>query len=278
MDSDFTLKDGGLLINRVAGALLALAVMLALKYHYSLAGPEGLKWMLAPVARLTAWISDTRPVWESGVGYTDFSRGMIIAPACAGINFMIMAFGLGAFCGLLRIRRLPPLLAWLGLCLAGAYILTLMVNPIRIALAGILYQADFYAGWVTPERVHRIAGSAVYLGALGLFFKVLQPIIIFYGARWDGHEQPGNAFTRSWRLPVGWYLLGAVGVPTANLLFKPPLPAYGEHCLTVIAVSLALAGAMGLVRRFRRSSRNGQADPSESTESGYAAQGADCGR
>ena len=153
--SDYVL--GHVRLNRLLGTLVALLLMMAFKRHFSAAAANQLSWILAPTARLMEWLTLARPVWESGVGYTDFSRGIIIAPACAGINFMIMVFGLAAFYGLVQIRRLAPLLIWLALSLAVAYGLALMVNTLRIALSMWLYRADIYSAWITPRRVHRLA-------------------------------------------------------------------------------------------------------------------------
>jgi exosortase K len=234
-------------LSRMIGALLALMVMLAIKGHYSTATAGQLNWMLAPTARLTAWLTTAHPVWEAGTGYVDFGRGIIIAPACAGINFMIMAFGLAAFSGLLRIDRLTPMLAWLALSLAVAYGLALAVNAVRIAASMALYQSEIHWAWFTVGRVHRLTGVGIYLGALGLFFKVLAPIIGCYcngsGTRPAGFAPP------AW-LPLGWYLLGAVGVPTANQMFRNPAAGYGEHCVMVILAAVALYVGGRLIRLF----------------------------
>jgi exosortase K len=236
-------------INQLLAAILALLVMLALKGHYSTATAGQLTWMLAPTARLTAWLTSAHPVWEAGTGYVDFGRGIIIAPACAGINFMIMAFGLAAFCGLSRIGRLVPLLAWLVLSLAVAYGLTIAINAVRIAISMQLYRAEIHWAWLTADRVHRLAGVGIYLGALGLFFKALTPIIACYCNRSDPRDRPAGFILPVW-LPLGWYLLGAVGVPTANLLFRNPAAGYGEHCITVILAGLAIYAGGRLIRWF----------------------------
>ena len=234
-------------INRTMGSVLALLVMLVIKAHYSTATAGQLTWMLAPTARLTAWLTAARPVWEAGTGYVDFSRGIIIAPACAGINFMLMAFGLAALCGLLRIGRLLPLMAWLVLSLAGAYSLSLGVNAVRIALSMALYRSGFHWAWLTVQRVHLLVGVGVYLGALGLFFKALTPIIDCYCNHSDAGRRPAGFALPDW-LPLGWYLLGAVGVPTANLLFRDPAADYGAHCITVILTGLILYIGARLIR------------------------------
>jgi exosortase K len=233
-------------INRLLAAMVAMVVMLMLKRHYSLAGPEQLSWILLPTARLTAWLTGAHPVWEAGVGYADFNRGIVIAPACAGVNFMIMAFGLAVFCGLGRLRRFTVLTAWMALSLFGAYLLALGANTLRIAVSMVLYQADIYSAWLTPDALHRLTGVWLYLGVLGLFFKGLQPIINAVEDRFDPQYRPHRAIWPAW-LPLGWYLLGAVGVPALNLVFQQPLPAFGGHCLTVVAAAVVLwVGAISI--------------------------------
>lgn len=238
-------------LNQWLVAMLAVVVMLMLKRHYSLAGPDQLTWILSPTARLIAWLTGANPVWEAGVGYADFGRGIIIVPACAGINFMIMAFGLAVFCAIGRLQRFALLTLWMAAALAGAYLLTLGVNTLRIAVSMALYQADIYGAWLTPERLHRLAGVWIYLIALGLFFKGLQPIINALGDRFDPHCRFDRVIWPAW-LPLLWYLTGAVGVPVANLVFRDPLPGFGRHGLTVVAAAIALWGGTGLVKRFVR--------------------------
>ena len=240
------LDEQNIRLNRMLGAALTVLTMLALKQFYSQAGADQLAWMLAPTARLTAWLNQAQPVWESGAGYVDFARGIIIAPGCAGINFLIMAFGLAACCGLPHLRQLPHVLAWLAISLAGAYVAALVVNTVRIILSMYLYQADIYGGPLTLERVHRVIGTGIYMGALGLFFWGLQPIISRYCKRMAGCTVPAGPPLPLW-FPLGWYVIGAVGVPVVNLLFRRPSDQFVEHCATVVpAALLAWAGAMGV--------------------------------
>lgn len=238
---------------RLPAALLTVVVMLLLKRHYSLATAEQLDWVLAPTAGLVAWCTAASPVLENGVGYVDPAQGIIVAPACAGINFMIMAFGLAAFCGLNQIRRPAGQLVWLALAFATAYCLTLPVNAVRIALSLTLYQADIYTGWLTAERVHRLAGIGLYLGALWLLYLGLRRIIARFWGRFDQQDQLGLM-----RLPgclvVGWYLIGTLGVPLANGAWRRGASAFGEHCVTVVLASLALCSMVWLVSHLSTAS------------------------
>lgn len=252
-------------MNRMLGAVLSFLVMLALKDFYTEATAQQLGWILAPTARVVSWLTGAHPVWESGVGYADFSRGMIIAPACAGINFMIMMFGLAAFCGIRQIRHLPQMMAFLAVCLLLAYAAALGVNSLRIALSMTLYQVDTHIAWLTPARVHRLAGIGLYLTALGLFFMGLRPIIHAFRRRFDhfagdqGRKEQAAGHPWPFWLPFAWYLLGAVGVPLANLAFHRPLPGFIEHCATVVAFVILSWGLAQWGRKLFRWAIDGRA-------------------
>jgi exosortase K len=220
---------------RNLGSVLCLLIMLALKHHYSLASADQLNWILAPTAKLVAWLTPAHPVYECGVGYVDFGQGIIVAPACAGINFMIMAFGLAALCCIIRISRPTTLLICLVASLSCAYGYTLLVNAVRIGLSMILYRADIYGQWLTPQRLHRLVGIGLYLGALWVWFASLRSAMGGSGDAIKQRCRPLFLILPDW-LPLAWYLLGAVGVPLANLIFQGRSSEFGEHCITIMAV------------------------------------------
>lgn len=219
---------------RILAAVLSLLIMLALKHHYSLASADQLNWILAPTAKLVAWLTPAHPAYESGVGYVDFSQGIIVAPACAGVNFMIMAFGLAVLCCMAGMSRPTTLLICLVASLCSAYGYTLLVNAVRIGLSMMLYRADIYGQWLTAQRLHRLAGIGLYLGALWVWFAGLRSAM---GACGDAAMRRRRSLffkLPDW-LPLAWYLLGAVGVPLANLIFQGRSFEFGEHCITIMA-------------------------------------------
>lgn len=230
---------------RIAGAVMILLIMLALKHHYSQATAEQLNWILSPTARLVAWLTPARLTYECGVGYVDFSHGIVVAPGCAGVNFMIMAFGLAALCGLARIEHPAGAMLWPMAALGIAYGYTLPVNALRIGLSMALYASDIYGEWLTVQRVHRLAGIAIYLGALTLLHTGLRA-----AGRGNCRFGPASGTTRpvplpGWLPPI-WYGLGAVGVPWVNLLFRQRGAGFGEHCATVLVTIACLWGTLRL--------------------------------
>lgn len=230
---------------------LAALIMLLLKRHYSLATAAQLDWILAPTAKLVSWCASAHLEPEIGVGYVDFARGVIVAPGCAGVNFMIMAFGLTAFYGLRRIRRLPSQVVWLPPAFAAAYGLTLMVNTVRIALSMTLYQADIYTGWLTVARVHRLAGVGLYFGALWLYFLALRQVAPLYSRRFV-RQKPSERMRAS-----GWwvwssYLLVALAVPLVNPAWRNDSPAFVEHCVTVLIACAAFWALIVVISRLSK--------------------------
>ncbi len=80
--------------------ILALLIAWGLKYHYSRSGSDELAWVLAPTAGLVELISGIQFENEAHTGFVSQGSRIIIAPACAGINFLIIAFCMATFSGL----------------------------------------------------------------------------------------------------------------------------------------------------------------------------------
>jgi exosortase K len=142
--------------------LLALGMAWALKAWYSRAGFEDLRWVLAPTRRLVEWLTGAAFAPEAGEGYLSRDRLYLIAPACAGVNFMIAAFASLA-CGLAHTRTtLRGHAALLVGSALAAYVVTLLANATRIAIAMQLHDTGASLGPLTPGRLHELAGVAVY--------------------------------------------------------------------------------------------------------------------
>src|SRR5689334_3935937 len=76
--------------------VMASAVLIAwgLKRHYAAARADDLWWILSPVARLVGVMTGTSFALVPGEGYFSRDRLFLIEKSCAGINFMIAAFGM----------------------------------------------------------------------------------------------------------------------------------------------------------------------------------------
>jgi exosortase K len=209
-----------------------LLIAFGVKAFYSHAGTSELAFVLAPSCWLAAHLGGVDLVAEDGAGFISGAYRMVVGPACAGVNFFIIAFLAVTFS---RWRRdAGPRERIAGLAIAGvaAYAATILTNGLRIILAAHLFQVGT-VGWLTPERLHRLAGIAIYGVALVALCRGLAP------------ER------RSPLIPLGCYLAVAIGVPLLNGAARNPL--FVEHALVVTAASALLLAIVHLASRIQRS-------------------------
>lgn len=236
------MKTDPLQLNRLNLAifyLMTLVIMFILKKYYNSASADQLQWILKPVAWLVSAFETLPYKWISDVGYVRADRAITIAPACAGVNFLIMAIGLPVVAFLHHKKTNTGRFKLWAAAILGAYALAVLVNVIRIIATVALYDKGISWWWFTPDRLHRMAGIAVYFSALGLYYNLWNRII--------AAPKADKRYNRSW-LPWAWYITGAVAVPIVHQLYRsqpwPPM----EHCLTVIGFSALIFGLTRIVR------------------------------
>jgi exosortase/archaeosortase family protein len=188
---------------------------------------------------------------------------MVVGPACAGVNFLIIAFlavylsrrltgvafplsrlrervGVRVSFPLSRLRervgvRVRDEIGGLLIAAVVAYLATILTNGLRIILAAHLFQLGG-TGWLTPERLHRLAGVVIYLAALVALCRGLAP---------------GR---RSLVIPLACYVGVGIGVPLLNGAARNHL--FIEHALVVIGASLLVLAIAHMARAgafwFRR--------------------------
>lgn len=146
-----------------------VAIAYVLKRHYSLAGADELRWILSPTASLVGGVARTSFAFETGVGFVSNPLRFVIAPSCAGVNFMIAAFATLAL-GLQR--PLNPAVR-VSMALLLAYVVTIAANSLRILCAI----------WLPPllpllagTEGHRVLGIVVYVSSLYALFMCAQRI------------------------------------------------------------------------------------------------------
>jgi exosortase K len=182
-------------------------------------------------------------VFESNTGYINHELRIIVAPACAGVNFLIAAFCMGLFSGLFKIPGFYSKLSWLAGCAAAAFLVTICVNAIRILISIDMITSDFHAGWFTPERVHRMAGILIYFFFLMIFYHIIQKIIhalqdrhADLKNRTTGRHHPENRTARAAAIglfPLACYWMMAIVVPWLNHAYEKNPGGFMEHCAMV---------------------------------------------
>lgn len=229
-------------INLIGCYGLTILFMWLLKFHYSRASAESLCWMLNPVAAMVQLIDGLPYAWHAGIGWVRSDGYITIAPACAGVNFMIMLFGLSCIAFVHRLKHPVHRLAWLASAAAAAYLLAVGANSLRIIISIFLYEHHLSWGWLTAARMHRVVGVAVYFPVLGLYYLLLQRIIDKL------YVYPHTLLMSLWFpwQPLIWYLAGTVVVPFLYSIYKGIAGINAEHAATVIAVSM-LGWAVGSI-------------------------------
>jgi exosortase K len=155
--------------------VLAVAALVAwgLKRHYADAAAEDLRWILWPTATLSGVLTGTTFVMVPAEGFVSHERLFAIEKVCAGVNFMIAAFGLVVLALLHRVRSGASGAALLGFSVFVSYATAIVVNATRIAIAMWLVTHPVMTA-VSAAQVHRLEGIVVYFGALLVLHELVR--------------------------------------------------------------------------------------------------------
>jgi exosortase K len=233
---------------------LTLLIALGLKYHYSRSGSEDLLWILTPTAGLVECISGTQFINEVNTGYVNYERRVIIAPSCAGINFMIIAFCMTAFSGLNTLTRVKIRLLWPMISLITAYGLTLGVNTFRIIISMVVYESEFFRDLSSMDQVHRIQGILIYFISLYVFYLILHKVLNVFQHHPTGgkvntdlsaNHPNGILKTLS---PIFWYCTVTIGIPLLGRAYQEQGDVFFRHSVVVLSVCLLTFALFSIVR------------------------------
>lgn len=246
------------LMNNAIYYLLILLTAWGLKFQYSRAGSDELVWVLAPTAGLVELISGIAFEKEAHTGFVDQGNRFIIAPACAGVNFLIIAFCMSAFCGMHAFKRQRSKLVWLGSAFLSAYLLTIVINALRIFVSIHTYAADIQLGRFTTAGIHRLEGVVIYFFFLTLFYMIINKTIYKLRGGAAG-KKPASARPVAPRpnyvgwvcaglIPYSWYGLHTLVVPLINGALRQNPGRFAEHCAVVLTASGAVLTVFLLIR------------------------------
>jgi exosortase K len=219
--------------------LAALAFAWLLKRHYSHASAEDLRWILAPTTWLTSLFVSGEFAFQAGQGYLSREQSVLISPACAGVNFMVVALlslVLGYSSNFAGLRQRAH---WLAVSLGLAYVTTLVVNALRIGLSIALGHLATRVTGLTFQSVHRLLGIFIYLAGLMSLCLTVQLWLSSRGVR---PAKPGQARRNQAPLvALGLYLTVTLLVPLLGGAANNP--DYWSHAAPVsvlVVVSVAL--------------------------------------
>jgi exosortase K len=202
-----------------AQLVVVLLCALALKFYYSTATADELRWILAPTTMLVELLSGKSFEFESLAGYMSSDHSFVIAAPCAGVNFLITSFVMLGLRRLWRDRFQAISWRFIPLTAGLAYVSTLVANTTRIWIA--LHPVK--VSWLTGNQVHRLEGIVVYFGFLLLLFMLTE--------RSDS--------TKRFAFPLLIYYMITLGIPLANGSWQQGA-AFWEHFAFVLVLPLLL--------------------------------------
>lgn len=226
--------------NIVIYLVAAAAIAGGLKWHYSTANVNELRWILAPTAFIVESVTGSGFRFEPFFGYLSDDRTFLIAAPCAGVNFLIICFLM------LAVRKIPHgKLKELPLFLLAAYGWTIIANAARIVIA-LGMRSEEFEGWSDPKTSHRIEGILVYFIFLVGLYYAAEKIESLRGGR---TKVPPFLIVI---VPLMTYCFVALTLPILNGSFDA---SEWEHFLSVLLVPLVVAvplGILAVVRTGRR--------------------------
>lgn len=153
--------------------VIAAAVLIAwgMKRHYSSAAVEDLTWILRPTTGLVSAVTGEHFTWQKGEGYVSRNRLFLIEKSCAGINFMVAAFGMLVIALAHRARPGGAAFGVLGGSFLAGYSAAVVINAVRIAIAMWLAAHPGSLLALTAADIHRLEGIIVYFGGLVLLHE-----------------------------------------------------------------------------------------------------------
>ena len=237
--------------NLKRGAQLVVLLLCAtvVKFYYSTASVNQLRWILAPTTFLVELVSGNQFEFESHAGYLNSGHTFVIAASCAGVNFLITAFLMLSLRNWWRAgsRGKSLNLNWRFIPAAAmfAYLATLVANTVRIATALQTREARFKASWLDPNQLHRLEGIFVYFGFLLLLFLVSERMN-------SGNTvlEKRASMLRGAFFPLMIYYATTLGVPLVNGACRSSTTAtdFWEHAVFVLLTPLLLILPLAIFR------------------------------
>lgn len=226
-----------------AQLLLVMLCALALKFYYSTATADELRWILAPTTALVELLSARHFNFESHTGYMSSDHTFVIAVPCAGVNFLITAFLMLALRRLWRERFQTVSWRFLPVAAVVAYCTTLVTNAVRIGIALELRAQSFEISGLNGNQLHRLEGIVVYFGFLLLLFLLVE--------RFESATPLHLA--RALAFPLLLYYATTLGIPLANGSYRQS-DAFSEHFAFVLVLPLVLIALLLLCLVVARNS------------------------
>ncbi len=225
------------------------------KYMFSEAPVSAFQWILWPTILLVRAITGIGFEWDRTYGWVSHTAQVTVGASCAGTTFFFLAF-LTLYLSLLHQWHTPQQhIAWVGMSLLMAYVLTILTTAIRISVAIPFFSIAFETAWLTNDRVHRLIGTLIYVVALVSTYLMLEwrferrKAVNTCSAQ---SRQATHAPPPSGLIPLMWYTAVVMVIPLFLALYRDVWsPTLFEHSLTVMGVCVTVYGSLRGIQQCR---------------------------
>ncbi|HEV8367267.1 MAG TPA: exosortase K [Pyrinomonadaceae bacterium] len=212
-----------------AQLFLVFLCALGLKYFYSTASPDELRWILGPTTWLVELLSGRKFYFESFAGYMSSDHSFLIAASCAGVNFLITAFLVLSLRMLFRNRMQSVSWRFVPITFSFAYLATVVANTVRICIALELPRHSANISWMSANQLHRLEGIVIYFGFLVALFLLTE----------RSASTNATSLLRRLLLPLLIYYSMALGIPLVNRAYSRGAE-FWAHALFVVLIPIAV--------------------------------------
>lgn len=242
---------------RLAQLVAILAGALSLKFYYSTATVNQLRWILAPTTTVVEIVTGSRFYFEAHAGYMKSDHTFLIAASCAGVNFLIMSFLMLSLRKVWKDRSREAargvkqtLIDWSFLPIAAvfAYLATLVANTIRISTA-LLYRGSSEVNFLDKNQLHRAEGIVIYFGVLLALF-MFSEAISNRNLRNRPLKSKSLSIIHSYCFPLLIYYATTLGMPILNGAYHRT--DFWEHLSFVLLTPLLLVLPLATMRISKR--------------------------
>jgi exosortase K len=229
-------------MNHITQLVAGIGGALGMKWYYSAASVNQLRWILAPTTVLVEFITGRHFSFESHAGYMSSDHTFLIAASCAGANFLITAFLMLVLRQLWKdwFKQTQTRWTFLPISAAVAYGTTVIANTARISIALQMQSMHLKLASLDPEQLHRLEGIIVYFGFLLMLFVLAE------GRR----ESRRLHLLRTCVFPLTTYYAVTLGLPLANGAYRQT--GFWEHSVFVLLAPMVVILSMGLLANLTR--------------------------
>lgn len=227
--------------------LMGILSLLFLKLFYAKASCEALRWILGPTARFVTLMTGISFSYEPGMGYVNHSLKYVIAPSCSGVRFLIILIAMLIFS---FVHRAKKGFLWTVLSLPASYVLTVLVNVLRIILSIyiplFLGQTGFYSSYLTQDTLHTAIGTATYFASLLVIYHLTDA----YFVKPSGKQKKSRNL--QYLVPAFWYFVIVLGIPFLNHAYTKGGSKFVGYAALVSSVCLPILLLFGVISAIRK--------------------------